>query len=165
MTPFVSRPLGMPKLYPPWIGDALPAGLVRTVWLFEKSVQMSMNGKHNLKRTLNIVFGRMSAMLQKTWVLLLPCSHSVVGLAWFSSYEIITPTPLINPSACHFAGTSKEYAATFSTIKSSGSVQNWEKMVNTSVIVLLNESIIHTFRFQYNHSNDNPIHTTWFTFT
>ncbi len=38
--------------------------------------------------------------------------------------EIITLLLLINPSACHFAATPKEYAVTFSTIKSSGSVQN-----------------------------------------
>ncbi len=50
MAPFVSRPLGMPKRYPYWIEDSSPAGLVHTVWYFDKSVQTSMKSqgkKHN----------------------------------------------------------------------------------------------------------------------
>ncbi len=107
----------------------------------------------------------MVGMVQKMWVLLSRRLHLVVGLPWFSSYEIITLLLLIYPSACHFAATPKEYAVTFSTIKSSGSVQNREKMANTLVIVVLNESIIHKFRFLYNHSRDDQINKTWFIFT
>ncbi len=165
MTPIVSRPLGMPKLYPPWIEDALPAGLVHTVWYFEKSVQASLIQLHNLKRTVNFVFGRMLGMLPKTWVLLTSVSKSVLGLPWFSSYEILTLLLPINRSAWNFAVTPKEYAVTFSTIKSISSVQNWEKMVNTLVIFVLNESIIHTFHFLYNQSSDDQIHRPWLTFT
>ncbi len=87
-------------------------------------MQVRVNQLHILKRTVNFVFGRMVKMVQKTWVLLSPCSPLIVGLPVFSSYEIINPVPLINPSACHFAATPKEYAVTFSTINSSGSVQN-----------------------------------------
>ncbi len=43
MAAIVRRPLGMPKLYFHLIEDALPAGLVHTVWYFEKSVQVRVN--------------------------------------------------------------------------------------------------------------------------
>ncbi len=122
------RPLGMPKGYLTRIENALPAGLVHTVWLFEKSVQASISKmKHTLNRTVNFVFGRMAGMVQKRWVLLPPWLYPVSALPWFSSYEITNSLLLIDPLACHFAATPKEYAVTFSTIKSSGSVQNREK--------------------------------------
>ncbi len=68
----VRRPLGMPKAYFSRIEYTLPAGLVHTVWYMVNSEQVSENQQHNLKRTLNFVFGRMVGMLQKTWVLLSP---------------------------------------------------------------------------------------------
>ncbi len=49
-----------------------------------------------------------------------------VALLLFSSYEIINSTLLIDPLACRCAATSKEYACTFSTIKSGCSAQNGE---------------------------------------
>ncbi len=122
------RPLGMPKGYLSRIENALPAGLVHTVWLFEKSMQASVGQLHTLKRTVNFVFGRKAGMVQKTWVLLCPRIYPVWALPWFSSYEINSSSLRINPLACHFAATPKEYAVTFSTIKSSGSVQNRGKL-------------------------------------
>ncbi len=50
----------------------------------------------------------------------------VVALLLFNSYEIINSSLLIDPLACRFAATSKEYACTFSTIKSECSAQNGE---------------------------------------
>ncbi len=147
MTAKVRRQLGMPNTYFSWTECALPAGLVHTVWYFEKSVQAFVCQSHTLKRTVNFVFGRLVIMVQETWVLLTSRLSPDVALPWFNSYETRTILLLINPSACHFAATPKEYAVTLSTIKSSGSVQNREKMGNTLVIVLLNESIIQTFRF------------------
>ncbi len=42
MTSIVPRPLEIPKVYLSRIEDALPAGLVHTVWYIEKSVQVSV---------------------------------------------------------------------------------------------------------------------------
>ncbi len=79
---------------------------------------------HSLKRTVNFVFGRMVMMLKKTWVLLPVVKVSVVGMLEFSSYDKYTRLLSINPTRGHFAATPKEYAVTFSTINSIGSVQN-----------------------------------------
>ncbi len=61
--------------------------------------------------------------------------HTIVALPWFSSYEIIRSSLLINLLAGHFAATPKEYGVTFSTIKSRGSVQMEKIMVNILVII------------------------------
>ncbi len=122
----VRRPLGMPNAYLSRIENALLAGLVHTVWLFEKSVQTPLlYQRHTLKRTVNFVFGRMLIMVQKTWVLLSPRIYIVVPS--FSVYEINSFSSLIDLLTGLLAATPKEYAVTFSTIKSGGSVQNREK--------------------------------------
>ncbi len=150
----------MPKGYLSRIENAIPAGLVHTVWYFEKSVQASVCQLHTLKRTVNFVFGRMVIMVQKTWVLLSFWLCPVSAMPWFSSYEIRSSLLLIDPLACHCAATPREYAVTFSTIKSSGSVQNRENLV----IVVLNECSLHSLRFFNNHSSDDRTHRTWFNY-